>query len=356
MNKPHTGELIFFWILFGSVGLLAFVVMSPYFTSLFLAGVFTIIFSPVHKRMLRYTKNNDGLASFFTVLLVLGAILVPLILLGFLLFQEVLAIYGSLAQGDMGFSAIDHVLNAVQSGVRKLIPSFTLNANIYVYIENALKWVALNLNTFFSGILSFLFQVVLVVVAMFFLYRDGAKLRAFAVKWSPLADSYDESIISKIEIAVSSVVKGALTTAIAQGVLVGIGFTIFGVPNPVLWGSVATVAALIPLLGTGLITMPAAVWLLLGGHMSAGIGLIVWGLFCVGLIDNFLSPYMMKRGIDIHPLLILLSVFGGLTYFGPVGFLAGPIVLAFFFALLDIYPAIIHGKAVEDDGTLLNSQ
>lgn len=181
---------------------------------------------------------------------------------------------------------------------------------------------------------------------MFFLYRDGKKLRAFALKWSPLNDDYDESIIAKIETAVSSVVTGALTTAIVQGVMVGIGFSIFGIPNPVLWGVIATIAALIPLLGTGLITMPAGAWLLLTGHIGAGLGLIVWGLVCVGLIDNVLNPYMMKRGMDVHPFLILLSVFGGLVYFGPVGFLAGPIVLAFFFALMEIYPQIVKGRAI----------
>lgn len=347
MPKPHTGELIFFWILFGAIALLTFAVMSPYIVPLFLAAVFTILFSPIHRRVLAKVKGNETEAAFFTVAIVLCLVLVPLIFLGILMFQEVLSIYGSFTQENGGFALIDRVADIAERHVQNFVPSFEIHANTYVYIEGALRWVAANLNSFFSGIVLFLFQTFIVVVAMFFFYRDGDKLRAFAVKWSPLADSYDESIIAKVELAVSSVVKGALTTAMAQGFLVGFGFAIFGVPNPVLWGVVATIAALIPMVGTALVTMPAAVWLLFTGPLWAGIGLIIWAIVCVGLADNVLNPYLVKRrGVDIHPFLILLSVFGGLAYFGPVGFLAGPIVLAFFFTLLDVYPQIVRGVTI----------
>ena len=346
MMKPHTGELVFFWILFGIVGILAFGIMSPFFTPIFLAGVFTILFSPIYRWLLVWHKGSGGLAALSTVTIVLCLVLLPLIVLGILMFQEVLSIYGALTEGNMAFTMVDRISKVIEDFVQGFVPSFALNANVYVYLETALRWMASHLNTFFSGILSFIFQIFLVIVAMFFLYRDGGKLREFAIKWSPLADSYDKSIIAKIELAISSVVKGALTTAVVQGLMVGIGFTLFGIPNPILWGVIATIAALIPLLGTGLITMPAGAWLLLTGHVGAGVGLIIWGLVCVGLVDNVLQPYMMKKGIDVHPLLILLSVFGGLAYFGPVGFLAGPIVLAFFFALLEIYPQIVKGREI----------
>lgn len=354
--KPHMGELVFFWILFGTVGILAFGIMSPFFTPIFLAGVFTILFSPIYRRLLSFHKGNSGLAALSTVTIVLCLVLVPLIIFGILMFQEVLSIYGSLTEGNMAFTLVDRVVKTIEDFVKGIVPSFELNTNVYVYLESALRWIASHLNTFFSGILSFIFQIFLIIVAMFFFYRDGGKLRKFAIKWSPLEDNYDKSIIAKIELAVSSVVKGALTTAIVQGVMVGIGFTIFGIPNPILWGVVATIAALIPLLGTGLITMPAAAWLLLTGHVGAGAGLIVWGLACVGLVDNVLQPYMMKKGIDVHPFLILLSVFGGIAYFGPVGFLAGPIALAFFFALLEIYPEIVKGQdgSKRDEANLIN--
>lgn len=347
MLKPQISELVFFWIMLGIVGAFTFVIMSPYLTPLFLAGVFAILFSPIHRYLLKRTHGNDGRAALFTVLVVLIVVLIPLIFLGTLMFQEVLSIYESLAQGNVFLSGIDRSIAMVGEYVQRVVPTFEIRANVYMYFESLIRWVVANLNNFFGSILAFIFQIFIVNVGMFFLYRDGKRLRAFALKWSPLNDDYDNSIIMKIETAVSSVVRGALATAIAQGVMLGIGFAIFGIPNPVLWGVIGTIAALIPLLGTAIITMPAGAWLLFTGHLGMGIGLIAWGVLCVGLIDNVLSPFLMKRGMNVHPFLILLSVFGGLAYFGPVGFLVGPIVLAFFFTLLEVYPLIIKGRGID---------
>ena len=182
---------------------------------------------------------------------------------------------------------------------------------------------------------------------MFFFYRDGAKLHDFAVKWSPLADRYDESIIAKLETAISVVVNGALFVSAIQGLTIGIGFVLFGLPNPVLWGAVSVIAALIPVVGTAIITVPAGLYLFFHGDTVSGIGMLVWGGLLVGAVDNLIRPLFIKRGVDIHPFVILLSVLGGLAYFGPIGFLAGPISIAFFYALLDIYPAIVSGKTPE---------
>lgn len=346
--KPQIGELVFFWILFGVVGLLTFTIMSPYLTPLFLAGVFAILFSPIHKRVQEYLKRKDGLAALITVLIVFCAVLIPLIFLGVLMFQEVLSIYGKLMSGTGAFTTIDGLIEIVENFVQSIIPTFEIQSDVYTYLESLLAWAVSHLNSFFTGIVEVAFQIFLIIIGMFFLYRDGERLRAFALKWSPLNDKYDESIIAKVGVAVSSVVKGSLTTAIVQGALVGVGFFVFGIPNPVLWAVVATIAALIPLFGTSIITMPAAVWLLLTGHLFAGVGLLIWSVGLVGLMDNMLRPILMKRGMDVHPFLILLSVFGGLVYFGPVGFLAGPIVLAFFFALLEIYPQVVTGRAITD--------
>ena len=110
-------------------------------------------------------------------------------------------------------------------------------------------------------------------------------------------------------------------------------------PNPVLWGLVAALAALIPGIGTALILIPAIGYLFFTGSTGAAIGLLIWGVVAVGLIDNFLGPMLVNRGVKIHPFLILLSIFGGLSFFGPVGFVLGPLIIALVFALLEIYRA-----------------
>ncbi len=347
MIKPSIGELVFFWVLFAGVAVLSFFVLSPYIPALFLAGVFAVVFQPAHERLQKVFRGKETLPALLVVLIVFFLILTPFVYLGIQLFQEIISLYGTLTAGSSIVVAVNHLLVVAENYIQQFIPDFKMQANAMVYLEEALRFAASNLNTFFSGLVAVVFQLVLIVVATFFLLRDGSKLRQFAIRWSPLPDQYDKSIIAKVELAVTSVVKGSLLTAIMQGFFVGVGFAIFGIPNPVLWGVVGTICALIPLLGTGIITIPAGAWLLYTGHISSGIGLILWGVFLVGLIDNILRPFFINRGVDVHPLLILLSVLGGLAYFGPVGFLAGPIILAFFFTLLNIYPEIIKGHSID---------
>ncbi len=348
MSKPNIGELVFFWILFAIIGLLAFMIMSPYFAPLFLAVVLAISFSAVHVRILKFVSGRETLAALLTTLLVLCLILLPLVYFAVLMLQEAIATYDAITAENGVRGVADQFFQFLVAKVRIIAPSFEIQSDATAYLESFLQWIVGQLQGFFSGILLFLFDLIIVIIALFFFCRDGEKLKNFAVKWSPLSDNYDASIIAKLELGVHSVVRGSLLTAVMQGTLVGIGFTIFGVPNPVLWGFVAIVAALIPTVGTGLVSFPAAAFLLYDQQMFQGIGLIIWGIL-VGTSDNIVRPVLMSRGIDMHPFLVFLSVLGGLVYFGPIGFLAGPIVLVFFFALLKIYPAIVKGNRINGE-------
>ena len=175
--------------------------------------------------------------------------------------------------------------------------------------------------------------------ALFYLLRDGNRLKKSLMNISPLADNYDEIIFSKLRRAIRSVVVGSLTVSVIQGVLTGIGFYIFGIPNPALWGSFAVIAALIPGIGTSLIIVPGVLYLFFTGLHLHALGLLIFGVVAVGLIDNYLGPILVNRGVNIHPFIILLSVMGGLIFFGPIGFIAGPLIVALLFALLEVYSA-----------------
>ena len=159
-----------------------------------------------------------------------------------------------------------------------------------------------------------------------------------------MRDIHDETIFNKLALAINSVVRGNLAVAIIQGILTAVGFTIFGVPNAVLWGSVAAITALIPGIGTALVIFPAIIFLFISGEALSAFGLLLWGVMAVGLIDNFLGPKLASRGMRLHPFLILLSIFGGIGFFGPIGFLLGPIILSLLFALLEIYSLISKAK------------
>jgi predicted PurR-regulated permease PerM len=184
------------------------------------------------------------------------------------------------------------------------------------------------------------------IVTLFFLLRDGEAFREFLFKLSPLGEKYDRGIFLKITNAVNSVIKGSLMIAVVQGLFATAGFIVAGIPNPVVWGVVAMFSSLIPGIGTSLVTVPCIIFLYFTAPLLHTILLILWVVFGVGMIDNLLAPLVMRRGMKIHPLLILLSVLGGLTFFGPIGFIIGPVTLAFFLTLIDIYPIIISENKI----------
>jgi len=148
-------------------------------------------------------------------------------------------------------------------------------------------------------------------------------------------------IFLKLRKTINSVMVGTVFIAVIQGVLTALGFAVFGINQPVLWGSFGALLALIPGIGATLIFIPAILIKLILGETMGALGLALWGLIAVSPIDNILRPIFIERGMKVHPFLILVSVLGGLTLFGPIGFLLGPIVLSLFFALTSIYLEVI---------------
>ncbi|MCX6702750.1 MAG: AI-2E family transporter [Candidatus Wolfebacteria bacterium] len=213
---------------------------------------------------------------------------------------------------------------------------------IYLFILKILKNKEL-IAAFLTVIIVLLAVLMPLAFLGYKIFNEATNL--YVISFLPLSAHHSEEIYSRMESAVNSVIRGAIVIAIIQGITAGIGFMIFGVPNAVFWGALTCFAALVPTIGTALVVFPAAAYLLLHGAMWSGLGLIIWGLLVAGLIDNFLSPQLTKKGVGAHPFLVLLSVLGGITVMGPIGFLAGPLILSFLVALLGIYPELVKKEA-----------
>jgi len=139
------------------------------------------------------------------------------------------------------------------------------------------------------------------------------------------------------EVAVGTLL-GIGVIAIVQGMLGGIGFWIFGLGKPIVWGALCAVASLVPAIGTGIVCVPAAIVWAVSGHIGAGVGLLVyWGVIITSIPDYWLRPRLMKGHMRLHELLVLIAVFGGIEAFGAIGILVGPMFVAMFVAMLRIY-------------------
>lgn len=330
-------QISFFLILILATFSLVFFIFKPYFVALFLAVIFAIVFRPVYHFIRRRFERFPSIASIITVLFVLTVILLPFTFFTILLFDDARDLYFRLSVDE--FSSLEALTATLEGFLERYIPNVSLD--IESYVRQVLDWLVGNLGQLFSGFVRVIIGLLVMIIALFYLFRDGDALKERLLFFSPLDNKFDEGILAKLEKAVNSVVKGSLLIATIQGIVAGVGFVIFGIPDPILWGSVAAIAGLIPGLGTTIVVVPAVIYLFVAGHTLSAVGLLAWGAIAVGLIDNVLNPYLIERGTKLHPFLILLSVIGGLAFFGPIGFLAGPVVLSLLFALLDIYPLII---------------
>lgn len=341
--NPHSSHYFFTGLLI-VVAVLTVVILLPFLTPVVLALALAVIFGPIHRFVLRTLfKNNErsNIAAFIIVILIAVIVLIPSILIVGKLYTEVQDMYYFLTE-ESGRSGIITLLNQTAQWLSHaffdLYPAYSFdNLNITEYLQAGLEWAFSNLDTLFTGLSKVVLGIFIGLLALFYFLRDGKELKKQIISLSPLMDTDDERIFKRLEQAVYSIFAGSLIVGVIQGILTGIGFSIFGVPNPAVWGSIAAIAALIPGIGTSLIVVPGVLYLFFTGSTGMAIGLLLWGMLAVGLIDNILGPILINKGIKIHPFLILLSVLGGLIFFGAIGFILGPLILAFLFALLEIY-------------------
>lgn len=339
--SDRRSQLYFLLAILAGTFLLAFFIFRPFLYALVLAIVFATVLQPVYQRTVGFTRGRHGLSALAAILIVIAFILIPLVFLGMQIFQESQQLYSSLAESG-GKNAVLAIFDGLLDSLKKYFPATQeFSLNIDQYLKQGLGWLIQHLGSIFGSFAKILVSFFLFLAALYYLLKDGQKLKATVIALSPLSDADDETIFQKLGMAINAVMKGNLLIALIQGVLTSVGFAIFGVPNAVLWGSVAAIAALIPGIGTALVLTPAILFLFLKGETFSAIGLLVWGAGAVGLIDNFLGPNLVGRGMQLHPLVVLLSVLGGIVFFGPIGFLLGPLTMSLLFALLDIYSSMI---------------
>jgi predicted PurR-regulated permease PerM len=268
------------------------------------------------------------LAVFFFVVII-G---VPLFGIGALVFNQSQNAYSMIISNAESLSFIDSVNNSIN----RILPE-NISFNLYDKISNFISFISTNIATVFTSTLSAVFSLVLTLLSIFYFLKDGARWRKALVVLSPLSDADDEKIIRKLARAVNGIVKGYLFIALIQGILLGVGLTLFGVPNPALWGLVTIITARVPTVGTAIISIPAIVFLFATGKSVEAVGLLFWSIAIVGTIDNLLSPYIVGSKINLPPLLILLSVLGGISLLGQVGILVGPLTISLLYTLISIY-------------------
>jgi predicted PurR-regulated permease PerM len=326
--------------LIAASSILAFFIFRPFLVVLVLAIVFAVVLQPLYRGVLRHMSGSPGFAAFITMLISVVCILIPITFVTVQITEEAQGLYVSITNGR-GETYLNTLVTSASGVATRYFPGLALSgadlsSSVGQYVKDGLAWLVRNLGGAFGGIARLLLSLFIFLIALYYFLRDGEKLKRTIIDASPLMDADDSAVLTRLEQAINSVIRGSLAIAFIQGVLTGVGFAFFGVPNFVLWGVVAALAALIPGIGTSLVLAPGIAYLFIMGSVAPAVGLLLWSVLAVGLVDNLLGPRLVGKGMQIHPLLVLLSVFGGLTFFGPAGIFLGPLCTSLLFALISI--------------------
>lgn len=332
--KHHSIYFLLICIL-GSAYLM-FSIISPFFGPLIIAAVFAFLFHPLYEKITKLVRNRRSIAAAITTLIAFIVITVPISFLVTQIVIESTQIYKYIVEG--GSDTLVNGLHNSMDQIRNVVPiPENFDLDFRQYAQKGLEALIQNFGSIFSSFTKIILNSFVFILAFYFFSKDGIKLKDYFVEVSPLEDKDDSKIVSRLKRAVTATVKGSLMIGTLQGIMTGIGLAIFGVPNAVFWGSLAAIGALIPGIGTSLVLVPSIIFLFATGNTTGGIGLVIWGAVAVGLIDNILSPKIVGKGMKLHPLLVFLSVLGGLAFYGPLGFLLGPLTASVMLALIEIY-------------------
>uniref|UniRef100_A0A831UD34 AI-2E family transporter n=1 Tax=Geobacter metallireducens TaxID=28232 RepID=A0A831UD34_GEOME len=353
MDRGHFYALLafFFCVIICYV---VYAIVAPFLAPLGWAGVIGALTFPLYRRLRAGVGERDMLAAGIMTPATVITLVVPFVGLTFFLVQEAALAYGFLEKvaADGGQSLVESIQNhpVVKPWLAR-IEAYTgpLSFEIDTRLLPEMKEVAAKVfgysKEIVKNIFVFTIKLIVMVIALFFIYRDGERIQRHVLAIIPLTEANKDILTETVRRVLRAVMYGVFLTCIVQGALGGIGFWVAGLPSPILFGAIMAVCALIPVVGTGLIWAPAAIYLLANGEVAKGIGLIIWGFVAVSSIDNVIRPFFISGKAKLPVLVIAIGGLGGLAAFGLLGAVVGPIVLALFLALFEMYRGEVAAEA-----------
>lgn len=333
----------FLLVILIAISFLFFKMLWMFLMPVFLAAVFTALTYPFYEWLLRHLRGNRGLSAFFSCLLLILLMLGPVYFIVDLLRGEAVFFYQN------NSAKIQQLLTKFDTGLLNDLKDYPLLHSLGIdletldyqsYIQQAMQ----GLSKFLLDVISrtkegfaVILDVVIILFTMYYFYKDGPKLISWLKYLSPLDDQHEDSLIERFVSVSRATIKGTLVIGLTQGTLGGITLWLFGFSAPVLWGMVMVVLSVIPMVGAWAVLFPAAIIMMVTGSIWEGVAIILITSIIIGNVDNLLRPKLVGRDTGMHDLLIFFSTIGGLSLFGLMGFIVGPVIAVLFLTVLNIY-------------------
>lgn len=315
-------------------------VVAPFVTPVLIGLFIVVLFGGANERLVRWLHGRRRLAATISTCVVLLAVLIPAAVIGYILVVEGAGLLARVGE-FLGPGGLEGLLRGrIPARLEPLVDRLAalgLGARIAQAASAGATWLTSQLGQVVGATAAVSVDAFLTVVTIFYFFADGPRLAVKAMRLSPLENRYEREFFREFKNVSYAMVYVNAVTALAQGVLGAVGFLIVGLPHPAVWAGIMAFFSFVPILGTGLVWVPASVLLALTGRPLAGLFLAGWGLLVIGSVDNLVRPLLAKGRMQLHPLLVFLTLFGGLTAFGPIGVLLGPLVGSLFTAMLRIW-------------------
>jgi predicted PurR-regulated permease PerM len=348
--QKRFGTVLFYGII-ALLAYLAFLVFAPFLTALAWAVVLVVLFHPLYTRLA--TRLGPTTAAVVCTIGVTLVLIVPTVLVMIAFVRQGVAAAQSLQEevASGRFSWVSHLWAQIQQRFPEASP-LDLATTLHRYAEETAGYFATRLGAVLRHMAVFLFHLGVTILAMFYLFRDGNAVAERLREVLPFEEAHRTRMLREARDLIFVSVISSLVAAAAHGVLGGLAFGLTGIQAPIFWGVMMGFFSLVPVVGSALIWVPASASLALGGHWGRGILLAIICGVIVGLVDNFVRPWLISGRAEMSGLIVFISVLGGISVFGMLGVVLGPIVVAAAASMLDLYVPGAHGgnKASEASG------
>ncbi|HEY0156172.1 MAG TPA: AI-2E family transporter [Thermoanaerobaculia bacterium] len=338
-------------IFFGLLALLllwaAFKIIWPFITAILLGAILVILTFNLFRRVRIASRGSSNKAAAVMLIGITVVIVIPAIILTTMLVQQANVVAEKLQSGEAQQMVKRIDVTRYLGFIKRIAPNFdpaTLSPERVVLpaLRQVPGFAARHGGALIGGLAGMLLGFALMLLSMFFFYTEGEEILTQLSILSPLPRRYDDEFRSRFKDVIDATFRGQLFTAIAQGVMTGIGLAIAQVPGAGFWGAVAALLSLIPMVGAAAVWVPASIYLLISASMEARpwwqpLFMIGWGLLPVSLIDNVVRPWAMKGKAQLPAIPLLFSVLGGMQAFGIVGLVIGPLVFSLLMTIVEIY-------------------
>ncbi|HEX5035945.1 MAG TPA: AI-2E family transporter [bacterium] len=339
-NSTKTEQKAFIALL-GLLVVLVCFLLYPFLNAIILAIVFAVLFQPVHRRCLKWTGGRENVTSFLSTAAVVVFLVLPLAAFLTLVAGQLADLAADQAPSTQ--PSVSDVIFYLQRKLTYLSGKFEkfigIQLDLVPVVRKGMSQIGQSVARYspqvLAGTANFFLHLFVMLTLLFYLFRDGKKFIQALIRITPIKDRYERKLAGEIQETIEGVFYGSFLTALLQGAVALVGFFVIGVEGSFVWSVITFFTSFLPTIGTGAVTVPLFITLLLQGNTTKALAVLAYGGIVIGGIDQVLRPFLMRS--NIHPMLLFLGIFGGLVVFGPIGLLLGPLLMALVTATIRIY-------------------